>query len=93
VCPRAGLDDVERRKIWPILGLELCLLGCPAHSKSFEAGWNYGIKQLGPILKYYFNINLEGQRKTMKSHRIAGFLFKNPGLGCKPGVLTIQPQY
>jgi hypothetical protein len=34
VDPRAGLDDVERRKIHPLLGLELQSLGRPARSKS-----------------------------------------------------------
>jgi hypothetical protein len=32
VAPRAGLDDVEKRKFLTILGLELRLLGRPARS-------------------------------------------------------------
>jgi hypothetical protein len=31
---RIGLDDVERRKILPLPGLELRPLGCPARSQS-----------------------------------------------------------
>jgi hypothetical protein len=34
VDPRAGPDDVEKRKIMPLLGLELQPLGCPACSQS-----------------------------------------------------------
>jgi hypothetical protein len=33
VGPRTGLDDVERRKILPVLGLELPPLSRPAHSQ------------------------------------------------------------
>jgi hypothetical protein len=32
--PRAGLDDVEKRKLLTLLGLELRLLGCPVCSQS-----------------------------------------------------------
>jgi hypothetical protein len=32
--PRAGLDDVEMRKILPLLGFELRPLARPAHSQS-----------------------------------------------------------
>jgi hypothetical protein len=32
--PIAGLDDVEKRKILPLLGLEFRPLGRPAHSQS-----------------------------------------------------------
>jgi hypothetical protein len=32
--PRSGLDDVEKRKILPLLGLELGPLGQLAHSQS-----------------------------------------------------------
>jgi hypothetical protein len=34
VGPRAGLDDVEKRKILSLLGLELRPLGHPARSQS-----------------------------------------------------------
>jgi hypothetical protein len=34
VDPRAGLDDVEKRKYLTLLGLELRCLGRPAHSQS-----------------------------------------------------------
>jgi hypothetical protein len=34
VDPRAGLDDVEKRKFFTILGLEHRPLGCPARSLS-----------------------------------------------------------
>jgi hypothetical protein len=34
VGPRAGLDDVERRKLLILPGLELQPLSCPAHSQS-----------------------------------------------------------
>jgi hypothetical protein len=34
VNPRAGLDDVEKRKFLTLPGLELRPLGRPAHSKS-----------------------------------------------------------
>jgi hypothetical protein len=34
VGPRTGLDDVERRKVLPLPGLELGPLGRPARSQS-----------------------------------------------------------
>jgi hypothetical protein len=34
VAPRAGVDDVERRKFLPLPGLQLRLLGRPARSQS-----------------------------------------------------------
>jgi hypothetical protein len=34
VDPKAGLDDVEKRKFLTLPGLELRSLGCPAHSQS-----------------------------------------------------------
>jgi hypothetical protein len=34
VGPRAGLDDIEKRKFLTLLGLELQLLGLPARSQS-----------------------------------------------------------
>jgi hypothetical protein len=34
VGPRTGLDDVEKRKISPLPGLEIRPLGSPAHSQS-----------------------------------------------------------
>jgi hypothetical protein len=34
VGPRTGLDDVEKRKIFPLQGLELRPLGRPARSQS-----------------------------------------------------------
>jgi hypothetical protein len=34
VDPRAGLDDVEKRKLLTLPGLELRPLSCPAHSQS-----------------------------------------------------------
>jgi hypothetical protein len=34
VVPRAGLDDVEERKIFILPGLELRPLGCPARSRT-----------------------------------------------------------
>jgi hypothetical protein len=34
VGPRTGLDDVEKRIISPVLGLELQTLGLPARSQS-----------------------------------------------------------
>jgi hypothetical protein len=34
VGPRTGLDNVEKRKFLPLLGLELRFLGCPARSQS-----------------------------------------------------------
>jgi hypothetical protein len=34
VGPRAGLDDVERRKVVPLPGLELRTLGLPARTQS-----------------------------------------------------------
>jgi hypothetical protein len=33
VGPKTGLDDVERRKILPLPGLELLTLGCPGRSQ------------------------------------------------------------
>jgi hypothetical protein len=36
VNPRAGLDDLERRKIVPLPGLELRPLSHPAHSQSLH---------------------------------------------------------
>jgi hypothetical protein len=34
VCPKAGLDDVEKRKFFTLLGLELRPLSRPARSQS-----------------------------------------------------------
>jgi hypothetical protein len=34
VDPRAGLDDVKKRKFLTLLGLELRPLGCPARNQS-----------------------------------------------------------
>jgi hypothetical protein len=36
VSPRTGVDNVERRKILPLLGLELQPLHCPACSQSLQ---------------------------------------------------------
>jgi hypothetical protein len=55
VGPRAGLDDVERRKFLPLLRLELQPLGRPARSQSL-----YRLRYPGArifvelILKMYF---------------------------------------
>jgi hypothetical protein len=35
---RAGLDDVEKRKLLTLAGLELRSLGCPASSQSWGLG-------------------------------------------------------
>jgi hypothetical protein len=64
VDPRAGLDDVEKRKFWTLLRLELRLLGCPAHSQSlyqvcYPSSWTshsiYLILQLVTEMSQYTN--------------------------------------
>jgi hypothetical protein len=45
VDPRAGLDDVEKRKLLTLPGLELQLLGRPAHSQLL-----YRLRYPGSIL-------------------------------------------
>jgi hypothetical protein len=43
VDPRAGLDDVEKRKFLTLPGLELRHLGRPARSQSlYRLGYQYG---------------------------------------------------
>jgi hypothetical protein len=47
VDPRAGLDDVEKRKFFTLQGLELRPLGCPACSQSL-----YRLRYPGSFLSY-----------------------------------------
>jgi hypothetical protein len=54
VGPRSGLEDVEKRKILPLPGLELCSLGRPARSQSlyrlrYPGSWKGAIG----ALKFY----------------------------------------
>jgi hypothetical protein len=54
VDPRAGLDDVEKRKFLILPGLELRPLGCPARSQSLHR-----LRYPG---SFTFNINAGNQR-------------------------------
>jgi hypothetical protein len=49
VGPRAGLDDVEKRKFLPLPGLELRFLGPPARSQSL-----YQLRYPGYYYYYYY---------------------------------------
>jgi hypothetical protein len=58
--PRTGLDDVERRKILSLPGLEFRPLGRPAHSQSLYQWLSNGAGQevarcAANIMKLYFN--------------------------------------
>jgi hypothetical protein len=55
VDPRAGLDDAEKRKFLILPGLELRLLGRPAHSQSL-----YGLRYPGSqnVKEGYFTDNI-----------------------------------
>jgi hypothetical protein len=46
LCPRIGLDDVRRRKILPVPGLESQPFGRPARSQSV-----YRLRYIGPTYK------------------------------------------
>jgi hypothetical protein len=48
VGPRAGLDDVEKRKFLTLPGLELRPLGCPARSQSL-----YRLRYPGKSQNYF----------------------------------------
>jgi hypothetical protein len=50
VGPRASLDDVERRKILPLLGLELRPLGRPTHSQPL-----YRLRYPGSTIIHIYN--------------------------------------
>jgi hypothetical protein len=52
VGPRAGLDDVEKKKFLTLPGLELRLLGRPAHSQS--------LYRLRYIRGHFYNLSTYG---------------------------------
>jgi hypothetical protein len=69
VDPRAGLDDVEKRKLLILPGLELRLLGCPVHSQSLyrlcytgshiEVCMCIKLKYCSCLLGFYVNLYIQ----------------------------------
>jgi hypothetical protein len=56
VDPRAGLDDVERRKILTLPGLELRPLGRPTRSQSLYQLRYHGFSSTDPLYRNIFPI-------------------------------------
>jgi hypothetical protein len=56
VGPRTGLDDVEKRKFWPLPGLKFRPLGRPARSQSL-----YRLHYIGSLTYIQVHIAYEGQ--------------------------------
>jgi hypothetical protein len=84
--PRTGLDNVERRKILPLLGLELRHLGHPPLSQSL-----YRLRYPGRSLYIYYLI-IAGRPKKRRSIPGKGsrFLFVHPALGpTQPFILLV----
>jgi hypothetical protein len=70
VDPRAGLDDVEKRKFLPLPGLELRPLGRPARSQS-----RYRLSYSGSP-GYILKRNIPYLKSTLREHATYSFTSK-----------------
>jgi hypothetical protein len=88
VAPRAGLDDLEKRKFLPPPGLELRPLGRPARSQSLYRLRYPGSTEMGLLLI---------SRRIFKSQQIGGVQSRDATVVCSWKYLNmkseIQPYY
>jgi hypothetical protein len=68
VDPRVGLDDVEKRTFLTLPGLELLLIGRPAHSQSL---YRLLVTHMGPA-KFLETIDAIIRKNIFSNHGLVG---------------------
>jgi hypothetical protein len=72
VDPRAGMDDVEKRKFLTLLGLELQPLGRPARSQSL-----YRLRYPGSLLPFHSSTIYICRYSFFKTYKLLYICYEN----------------